>query len=45
MHVRRLGAVPYLLGLDLREVLSFPTERKMCRVVKEAHHPPIDLQV
>lgn len=35
MHVRRLGAVPSLLGLDLCEVISLPTVRKMYRVSKE----------
>lgn len=35
MHVRRTGADPYLLGLDLCEVISLPTERKVCRGSKE----------
>lgn len=29
MPVRRLGAVLYLLGLDLHEVISLPTEKNV----------------
>lgn len=46
MHVRRLGVVPYLLCLDMHEVIFLPRGRKLCRgEVKAAHHPPVDLQV
>lgn len=46
MHLRRLGAVPYLMCLDMYEVIFLPTGGKMCREeVKAARQPPVDLQV